>query len=252
MLRRTSRSDAVKDKASDLLSAASDAVEDVAGTVKEKVGPVVDDLAEKLDDAKGSAADAAAPHTKDLGKRAKKVNKQANRQLKKANKKAQQAAAPHLARVQDAGLTREQAHSLFSEEWMPRIQQAIQSASATGQQAYAALPAQARDTVETVAPAVKKKKKKKGGLLIALGLLAGAGAVALIVSGKKGGASPVGPGGEAVPEQLVEVEQVDITKATDDSSDLVGKVETKVEGTIAGGSRPAGKDQPRGRHAARD
>ncbi|NNG38403.1 hypothetical protein HJ588_03820 [Flexivirga sp. ID2601S] len=250
MLRRTSRTDAVKDKASDLLSAASDAVEDVAGTVKEKVAPVVDDLAEKLDDAKGSAADAAAPHAKDLGKRAKKVNKQANKQLKKANKRAQQAAAPHLARVQDAGLTREQAHSLFSEEWMPRIQQAIQSASATGQQAYAALPAQARETVETVAPAVKKKKKK-GGLLIALGLLAGAGAVALIVSSKKGGAAPAGPG---TPEQLVEVEQVDITevRGANSSADLVGEVETTVDKTIAGGSRPAGKDQPRGRHAARD
>jgi hypothetical protein len=126
---------------------------------------------------------------------------------------------------------------------LPRIQETIAATTAAGTQAYAALPQQARDVVETVAPQVAKKRRKKGKLLIALGLLAGAGAVALYLSGQKGGAKRV-PEVTAPEIEKLDVNPVEDTTAVPASDDAVGDLEKKVDASVTGSRR--------GRHAAKE
>lgn len=256
MLSKTPRKDVAKDKASEVVSAAADAAE--AG--REKLAPVVENVTGHLSDAAGAAAphvakakdtvvESAAPKVAKAkeaaaevaGPRVAEAGKKAKKQAKKAKKAAADAA--DAARAEDSGLSTEQARRLFNDEWMPRVHEAIAAAGAAGTTAYAALPDRARDTVEAVAPEVVKKRRKKGKLLIALGLLAGAGAVALYLSGNKGGAKPVSA------EELPEVERRDVQAAEDHtvvptSDDAVGDAEKTVDAEVSGSRR--------GRHAAKE
>lgn len=101
-----------------------------------------------------------------------------------------------------------------------------------------------------------KMHRKKGKLLIALGLLAGAGAIALLVSGRRTAAGDtVGTG--ALPEverrDALAAEQA-VAASSGASDDAVGDAERRVDNTLAG--KPALPEQPaqtrRGRHAARE
>lgn len=234
---------------------------EAAAEASDTAAPHVARSREKAKDAAGDASEIAAPRVATVKKQvkqakkqaeetAKQTKKQARKQAKSAKKAASDAsdsAAPRVARAKEAtgaaaGLTSEQARQLFHEEWMPRVHEAIAAAGAAGGSAYAALPQRARDAVDVVAPEVVKKRRKKGGLLITLGLLAGAGAVALIVSGKKGGATKAEP-------KLPEVERIDARAAEDTavvstSDDAVGDLEKKADSTVSGGRR--------GRHAAQE
>jgi hypothetical protein len=99
------------------------------------------------------------------------------------------------------------------------------------------MPDKARTTVETVAPQVATtKRNKKGMLLIGLGLLAGAAAVALIVNGRKKKTDDGADGPEV--ERLVPAEP-----PGNGADDAVGEAEKKVEAAI--------QDDRQGRHAAR-
>lgn len=261
MLSKTSRKDVAKDKASDLASAVADAAE--AG--RDKIAPVARNVTGHLSDAADKASEAAAPHVAKAKEavveaaapqvvRTKEATAEAAGaaapQVKKARKAAKQAAkdagkvtASTADRAEAAGLTKEQVHRLFAEEWMPRIQQTIAATTAAGAQAYAALPQQARDTVETVAPQVAKKRRKKGKVLIALGLLAGAGAVALYVSGQKNGAKAA-PQVTAPEIERLDVNPVEETTSVPTSDDAVGDLEKKVDASVTGSRR--------GRHAAKE
>ena len=257
MLKMTKRSNAVNDKANDLASAATD----TTGTVKEKLAPAV----EQAKDVKTAAVKQRKQIADLLQQTTKQNKKQAKRQTQQAKKSGKRAAnnfsvVDCSAPAALVGVTVEQVQAIFRDEWMPRIQQAIQSAGVAGQQAYAALHAQTRETVENGAPAVKQKKKKKGGgLLIVLGLLTGAGAATLIISNKK----KVAATRELVP--LPSVETVDLTtdvcptnsstnvsrdpRSTDLTGDVEKQVATKLLGTD---SDIVASDTPRGKHAARD
>lgn len=248
---------------------------DAGAEVAEAAAPHVERAKQAAKDASADAADAAAPRVKKAKKAAKKASqdaadaaaprvkkaRKARKDAKKASRKAAKEAAPYAQKVKTAavdraeaaGLTRDQAHRLFADEWMPRIQETIAATAAAGGSAYAALPQQARDAVETVAPQIAKKHRKKGKVLITLGLLAGAGAVALYVSGQqKGGAKAVT---QVTPP---EVERLEVSAAEDlknsngskgsvkvsDSDDAVGDLEKDVDGSVSGSRR--------GRHAAQE
>ena len=269
---RKSRSDQVRDKADDLTSAAVD----VLDSVKEKVAPLVEDAVDRaapaaksaLDKAKETAApaaerakeaaqpvvDKAAAKADEVASKAKdsdaseKVAAFAAPAKKKAAKAAQAAAparekvaaaaAPAVEKAQDAGLTREQAHALFSDEWLPRIQHAIAAAGAASTAAVAKLPEPAQDAVAKVAPQVVKRKKK-GKLLIALGVLTLAGAGALYYQGQQ--KKKADPWQQATPNQ--DPTPVNPTQAS--TADLVGDTERAAQAELAG---PGGAS--RGRHAA--
>lgn len=252
----------LSDAADKATEAAAPHIAKAKEAVAEAAAPQVDKAVGKAKDARDDAADAAAPHVKKAKKAAKQASEDAAdaaaprvKKAKKAARKASKSAAKDAAklkattaeRAEDAGLTKEQAHRLFSEEWMPRIQESIAATSAAGASAYAALPKQARDAVETVAPQVAKKRRKKGKVLIALGLLAGAGAVALYLSGQQKG------GAKAAPEvKPPEVERLDVSAAEDAkdnvkvpaSKDAVGDLEKKADDAVSGSRR--------GRHAAQE
>ncbi len=254
------------DKASDAaaphIARAKDAVADAAAPqiakAKEATADAADTAAPQLAKAKEVAADAAAPHVEKAKKaakeaadnatdaaapRVKKARKTARKAAKQATKDAAKIKASAADRAEAAGLTTQQAHRLFADEWMPRIQETIAATAAAGTSAYAALPQQARDAVETVAPQVAKKRRKKGKLLIALGLLAGAGAVALYVSGQQK-AGTKKPQVTAPEIEKLDVNPVEDTMAAPTSDDAVGDLEKKVDASV-GGSR-------RGRHAAKE
>ncbi|MDE9364414.1 hypothetical protein PZ938_02245 [Luteipulveratus sp. YIM 133132] len=270
---RKSRSEKVRDRADDLTSAAVDAL----GSVKEKVTPYVEDAVDRaapaaraaLDKAKDTAApvaertkEAAQPKVHTVISRAKdsdarekvaafavpakdKVAAAAAPAKDKvaasaapAREKAAAFAAPAIEKAQDAGLTKDQASSLFSDEWMPRIQNAIAAAAATTSAAVAKLPEPAQDTVARVAPGVVKRKQK-GKLLIAVGVIALAGAAALYVSGQQKKKSD--PWHQAEPNQ--EPTPVNPTQAS--TGDLVGDTERATQAELAG---PGGAT--RGRHSA--
>lgn len=195
----------LKSAASLALTAALDKANEVAANspkveaAKEAVAPRVeaarDAAAPKLHSAKEAAAPLAATAAATAASTYKDAKKAAAPKIKDAKKaagpkfEAAKAAALDAAHADNkgeklqefAGLTRDQAHSLFSDEWMPRIQTAIATAAATAQQAghragdqatqaYLALPPQAQDVVDKVVPAAAKKRKKKGTVLIVLGL----------------------------------------------------------------------------------
>lgn len=193
--------------------------------------------------ASADAASAAAPRVRKARKAAKKASKQASKQAAKNAKQLKKAGAGATDRAEAAGLTTEQAHRLFATEWMPRIQETIAATAAAGTSAYAALPQQARDVVETVVPQVAKKRRKKGKVLITLGLLAGAGAVALYLSGQQGGAKSAP---YIMPPEVehLDVDAVEKTPAVPASDDAVGDLEKKVDTSVSGSRR--------GRHAARE
>lgn len=100
------------------------------------------------------------------------------------------------------------------------------------------------------------RRRRRGTFLIALGLIAAAGAVALVVSGKKQSSSA--PSGVELPP----IERRDALAAERDSAagdgavgdDAVGDVERKIENALTG--KPALPEQPggtrRGRHAAQE
>ena len=123
--------------------------------------------------------------------------------------------------------------------------QAAKQAKSASDQAYAALPEQARSTVEVVVPQVARKRHTKGKLFIALGLLTGAAAVALLVRDKQHSG-----GGAVAVTQLPEVESRDAAAAEDTESvavtgsdDAVGDAEQQVDEAVSG---------RKGRHAARE
>ncbi|WP_446666503.1 hypothetical protein [Flexivirga sp. B27] len=246
---------------------ASEATAPHVAKAKESAAEASDAAAPKLAEAKESAKKSAkraaeeatnnaAPKVKKAKREARKTAKTAKKSAKKTAKqarknapasaslhKAQQAAA---ARAEAAGLDVEQARKLFNDEWMPRVHEAIAAAGAAGTSAYAALPDRARDTVETVVPQVAKKRRKKGKVLIALGLLAGAGAVALYVSGQQ--KNDRQDAKQAAPE-VPEVERRDVqaaegAPAVSSSDDAVGDLEKKVDASVSGSRR--------GRHAAKE
>ncbi|RNI19677.1 hypothetical protein [Flexivirga caeni] len=258
---KTTRQDAATDKAEDLLASASAA----ATAVKEKATPVAERVVDHLGDAAAAVADSAAPQVAKAKEAVKNAADNAAPQVAKVKAAAQDAAdaaapqvaklkdattdaagsvqdavAPAVERVQEAGLTKDQATHLFTEEWLPRIQAAVDSAATSTQQAYAALPQQARDAVEAAVPAVAaKKRRRKGKVLIALGLLAGVGAVALFVSGRKKAAVVT-----VDDRSLPVVERADAAGAEAAQGDLVGAAEAKVDDALSdAGAR-------RGRHAA--
>ncbi|GAB3493943.1 hypothetical protein [Flexivirga lutea] len=245
-----------KGRATDAAAAAADAaaprVAEAKKQTRRQLKKHAAQVKKQAEEAQQQAAKRAEGQLKQSRKQTKQSAKQAKRATKHARKAAREvsgAAAPHLAQAREAtaqaaGLTSEQARQLFREEWMPRVHEAIAAAATAGGQAYAALPQQAREAVDAVAPQAVKNRRKKGGLLIALGLLAGAGAVALIVNGKQKDA----PG--SAPATLPEVERLDVTAVeTDgtavlgDSDDAVGDLEQKVDASVSG---------RRGRHAAQE
>ncbi|AKU14934.1 hypothetical protein [Luteipulveratus mongoliensis] len=276
MLFRKSRSEKVRDSADDLASAAVG----VLGSVKDKVAPLVEDAVDRaapaaksaLDKAKETAAP-AAERAKEATDRAKAASQPALDKAKdgsakdavasfarparakvaaaaesaapaagRAKAKVAEAAAPAVERAQEAGLTRDQAHSLFAEEWLPRIQQAIAAAGATTTAAVAKLPEPAQDAVAKVAPAVVKRKKK-GKLLIAVGVLALAGAGALYFSGqqkKKAAGDPWQQASGHGPEPVD-------TPLQDSTNDLVGDTERHVDAAL---TAPGGATPRSGRHSA--
>lgn len=235
--------EAVADAAAPQVAKAKEATADAADAAAPRVKRAKEAVAEaaapqvaKAKEATTDAADAAAPRVK----KARKAAKQATRQAAKDAAKVKASAAD---RAEAAGLTKEQAHRLFADEWMPRIQETIAATAAAGTSAYAALPQQARDAVETVAPQVAKKRRKKGKVFIALGLLAGAGAVALYLSGQqKSGAKT--PQVTAPEIEKLDVNPVEDTTSVPASDDAVGDLEKKAD-TAVSGSR-------RGRHAAQE
>lgn len=269
----------VTDHLADAADKATEAAAPHVAKAKEATAEAVDATAPHIEkareaakDASADAADAAAPRVKKAKKAAKKASKdaadaaaprvkkakKARKDAKKVSRKAAKDAAPYAQKVKTAaadraeaaGLTRDQAHRLFADEWMPRIQETIAATAAAGGSAYAALPQQARDAVETVAPQIAKKRRKKGKVLITLGLLAGAGAVALYFSGQQKGG--VKPAPDTTPP---EVERLEVSAAEDlkaskdavkvsDSDDAVGDLEEKADGSVSGSRR--------GRHAAKD
>lgn len=123
---------------------------------------------------------------------------------------------------------------------------AAKKARAASDQAYAALPEQARSTVELVVPQVATKRHRKGKLFIALGLVAGAAAVALLVRGKQQSG-----GGAVAASELPEVERRDAAAAEAEtepvtlpgSDDAVGDAEQQVDAAVSG---------RKGRHAAQE
>lgn len=188
MFKTQSRTDVVKDKASDVASNAGDTL----ASVKDMALAAKDALGEKA----VAAKEAAAPHVD----KAKDAASTAVDKAAAVKDSAVDAAAPKVDAVRNsdagdkaahyAGLTKDQAHSLFADQWMPRIQEAISAASTAAStraaDAYQALPTQAQGYVEQVAPQAKKlRKKKKGKLLIFLGLAAAAGAGTLIYKGQQ-------------------------------------------------------------------
>lgn len=239
----------------------SEAAAPQVAKAKEAVAEVAAPQIAKAKEATADATDAAAPRVKQAKKAAKQASRQAAKdaadaaaprvkKARKAAKKAAQQAAKDAARVkastadraEAAGLTKEQAHRLFADEWMPRIHETIAATAAAGSSAYAALPQQARDAVETVAPQVAKKRRKKGKVFIALGLLAGAGAVALYLSGQKSGAK--NPQVTAPEIEKLDVNPVEDTTSLPVSDDAVGDLEKKVDASVSGSRR--------GRHAAKE
>lgn len=243
---------------SDAADKASEAAAPHVAKAKEAVVEAAAPQVARTKEATAEAAEAAAPQVKKAKKAAKQASEDAAsaaaprvRKARKAAKKASKQAAKDAGKItastadraEAAGLTKEQAHRLFAEEWMPRIQQTIAATTAAGAQAYAALPQQARDTVETVAPQVAKKRRKKGKVLIALGLLAGAGAVALYVSGQKSGAKTA-PQVTAPEIERLDVKPVEETTSVPTSDDAVGDLEKKVDASVSGSRR--------GRHAAKE
>lgn len=247
---------------SDAADKASEAAAPHVAKAKEAVAETAAPQVAKAKEATADAADAAAPRVKQAKKTAKQASRRAAKdaadvaaprvkKARKAAKKASQQAAKDAAKVtasaadraEAAGLTKEQAHRLFADEWMPRIQETIAATAAAGTSAYAALPQQARDAVETVAPQVAKKRRKKGKVFIALGLLAGAGAVALYLSGQqKAGAK--NPQVTAPEIEKLDVNPVEDTTSVPASDDAVGDLEKKADASLSGSRR--------GRHAAKE
>lgn len=270
MLSKTSRKDVAMDKASDLASAVADAAEGR----REKIAPAVGNVAGQLSvaadkasaaaaphvaKAKVAAAEAAAPHVSRAkgaaaevagaaAPRGRKARKAAKKAAKNAAKNASKsvvkakAKATAAGRAEAAGLTKEQVHRLFADEWMPRIQETIAATTAAGTQAYAALPQQARDAVEVAAPQMTTKRRKKGTVLITLGLLAGAGAVALYLSGQQKGDTSGTPPVTAPEIERLDVNPVETSSAVPASDDAVGDLEKTVDTSVTGSRR--------GRHAA--
>lgn len=147
-------------------------------------------VAEKLQDKVSELNDSAAPAKKRFGLFGSSAKAKVAEATAPAREKVAASAAGERV-SQAAGLTRDDVQGLFSQEWMPRIQDAIATAGAATTAAVAKLPEPAQDAVAKVAPSVVKRKKR-GGLLIAVGVLALAGAGALYYSNqqKKSATSP--------------------------------------------------------------
>lgn len=186
---------------------------ELAGQARQKAADAAEQAKEKAAEARRQAAERAEQARQEAKARAKDAKKQARSQAKDAKKAAAQqkkdakktaakggllagllstgAAAKVADTVQDsdalsaarakaqdaAGMTREQAHRMFEDEWMPRLQQALSAATAAASTQVARLPEPAQQQVARVAPELVKKRRKGGKLFITLGLacLAGAG-----------------------------------------------------------------------------
>jgi len=221
VLSKTSRKDVAKDKISEAVAAAGDAAE--AG--RDRIVPVVETAAATL-------ADAAEP------------------QLTKAKKSARKAAQKTSAALADVASSAEPELSTATKSARKAAEkaakQAAKKAKVASDQLYAALPEQTRTTVELAVPAMATKRRKKGKLFIAFGLLAGAGAVALFLNGKKNSAgSASGEFPKIERRDALAAEAVDDgpapVSATDDA---VGTTEEQVDAAVSGTRR--------GRHAARE
>lgn len=222
MLKTQSRTDVVKDKASDVaasagdtFSAVKDAVSAIGGVVAEKAQAAKDVAADQASTAK----EAAAPHLEAAADKA-------------ADKAAavKGAVADKTADANFAGITKDQAHSMFSEQWMPKIQEAIAAATAAaGAQAtnaYAALPTQAQGYVEQVAPTARKlRRKKKGKGLILVGLALAAGAAVLLYKDQQEKKKRAAIAATPVVEPVAPTDPV--APVTTDASDEVGKHATR-------------------------
>lgn len=217
MLSKTSRKDVAKKKVSEAVAAAGDAAE--AG--RDKVAPVLGTAAARLADAAGEVEPQLV--------KAKKSTRKAAKKTSAAIADAATAAEPHLSKARKAAA------------------QAAQEAKAAGDQAYAALPDRARTTVELAVPAMTTKRRKKGKLFIAFGLLAGAGAVALFLSGKKKAEGSTSSG------EFPKIERRDALAAeaaadgpapVSTTDDAVGETERQIDAAVSGTTR--------GRHAARE
>lgn len=256
MVSKTQQKDVAKDKAAEVVSALTDAAE----TGREKVGPAVQTATDRLTEAADAAAVAAEPHVTKAKRSARKAAKKAAKraaeaadaaepQVTKAKRSARKAAKKAAKRAAKAADTAaetvdpqvSEAGRSARKAAKKAAKQAAKRARKAGEQAYAALPEQAQTAVVTVAPDVVKKRRSKGTVLIALGVLAGAGAVALLVSGRKK------PATDAAATPLPEVEQIDAAAAEEavlsESDDAVGDAEQQVDEAVSG---------RRGRHAAKE
>lgn len=221
-----SRSEKVADKAHDILDTVKGKLED-----SEALNQVKDTVSEKASDLRDAAHDVDTDGLKDSAK------------SKASTGRARFAAftAPAAEKVADtvdrsdslstardktaeaAGITRDQATSLFNDEWMPRIQQALAAATAGTTAAVHKLPEPAQEQVAKAAPDLVKQKKR-GGFLILLGLAGLAGAGYLYYQGQqKKQAQQVTT---ATPSQTA----AGTTQAKVD--DLVGDTEAKAQSTL--------------------
>lgn len=259
MLFKKSRSEKAADKASDLLGTVKDKLDDsptlaqVKESVAEKAGDWKQSLEHQLDQVdtdqlKSDASDAAGEAKKQADKAAKQAKKAAKDARKKVRRSdvgkkvshqvaavadSDQVAAAR-ERAIEAGLTREQAHELFTDEWMPRIQHALSTAAAGTAAAVSKLPEPAQDQVAKVAPELVKRKKK-GRLLIFVGVATLAGAGYLYYQGQqKKQAAAARPAQPTPPTHAL-------------SEDPAGSTQARVEQAVAGDAPSAF-----GKHAARE
>ncbi|WP_050671329.1 hypothetical protein [Luteipulveratus halotolerans] len=227
------------DKAKETAAPAAERAKEAAQPAVDQASAKADKVAAKAEKAAAKAKDSdAADKVAAFAAPAKKKAAKAAKATAPARDKVAAAAAPAVEKAQDAGLTREQAHALFSDEWLPRIQHAIAAAGAASTAAVAKLPEPAQDAVAKVAPQVVKRKKK-GKLLIALGVLTLAGAGALYYQGQQ--KKKADPWQQATPNQ--DPTPVNPTQAS--TADLVGDTERAAQAELAG---PGGAT--RGRHSA--
>jgi len=221
---KTSQKDVAKDKVAEAASAVGNAatatVGDAAETAREKLAPVVETATQRLND----ALDAAQPHLRE-------AKKSAGRAAEEGSAALTDAAQPHLKKAKKSA--------------RKAAKKAAKRARTASDQAYAALPDQARTTVELVVPQVARKRKKKGTVFIALGLLAGAAAVALLVRGKQQAAGDAVAGTQLPAVERRDAAAVEASEpiAATGTDDAVGEAEQQADAALSG---------RRGRHAANE
>lgn len=227
MLFTKSRSEKVADKAHDILDTVKGKLED-----SETLSQVKDTVSEKATDLRDAAHDVDTEGLKDSAKtKASTGRARFAAFTAPATEKVADTVDSHesLSTARDktaeaAGITRDQATSLFNDEWMPRIQQALAAATAGTTAAVHKLPEPAQEQVAKVAPDLVKRKKR-GGFLILLGLAGLAGAGYLYYQGQqkkqaKHSATTTTPAQTAAGTTQAKVD------------DLVGDTEAKAQSTL--------------------